>query len=317
MKSYPYSLSFIRYSLFFVLCSLFFSQSIGAQNIVSLWATGTAVPEGTRQLTLRPDGIFCLKGALNDGELKLQTTETFVEGETQFLKPQYVDSYLVNFGLPYTLTKDETAEGWVVSFQEDLYLVQIDVNERTVRGDLFLPWNELLMAGSAHPGGADRREWSRDNMSSFVRSQTDPYEFTWTGELNYYPDVVEPGRFKLEGQSTWGPRELHPWSQDEPVLESTKVRIGGPDTKWSVSQNGTYRITVNLWTETFHAELLSASRPDNATAITAPQSGAPSGASPLRGEVVYSLDGHRQTSLRPGLNIVRRPDGTVVKMLKR
>ena len=189
------------------------------------------------------------------GELKIMTTAEFQKGITQFLKPQLIDSYLVNFGLGYTLTSDETQPGWVVSFAEETYRFLVDTRNRKLSGELMLPWNEVLIAGSAFQGGSDGTEWKRDNMLPFVRDHENPYVFTWTGELGDFGGV-EPGRFKLEGQMTWGPRELHPFTQDEDILNAGESRIGGDDTKWHVSQPGTYRITVDLFNETVKAELL-------------------------------------------------------------
>lgn len=218
----------------------------------ALWATGSAVPGGTQQLARRPDGVFRFAGPLNQGELKIQTTAEFQKGTTQFLKPQLQDSYLVNFGLNYTLTSDETQPGWVVSFAEDTYRFLIDTDSRKLTGELLLPWNEVLIAGSAFEGGSDGTEWKRDNMLPFTRDEENPYVFTWTGELGDFGGV-EPGRFKLEGQMTWGPRELHPFTQDEDILQAGEARIGGSDTKWHVSQPGTYTITVDLLNETVKA----------------------------------------------------------------
>ena len=115
-----------------------------AQNFDALWATGSAVAEGPRQLTKRPDGQFRFAGALNEGELKIMTTETYQKGVTQFLKPQLVDSYLINHGLNYVITSDESQPGWVVSFQEDTYRFLVDPVSRKVTGELMLPWNEVF-----------------------------------------------------------------------------------------------------------------------------------------------------------------------------
>ena len=245
----------MRAILFYILC-LFIQETADAQNFEALWATGSAVPEGTVPLTKRPDGQFRFAGALNEGELKIMTTETFQKGTTQFLKPQLVDSYLINKGLNYVITSDETQPGWVVSFQENTYRFLVDPVSRKVTGELMLPWNEVFIAGSAFEGGASRVEWNRDGMLPFERDHDNPYVFTWTGPLGEYQNVIEPGRFKLEGQMTWGPREMHPYTQDEDILSSTQMRQGGDDTKWHVYKKGTYRIVVDLFNETFHAELL-------------------------------------------------------------
>lgn len=246
-------------------CWLSLLLLLSFSNVVAqdaLWATGSAVPDGTTvQLTRRPDGKFTYTGPLNDGELKIMTTATPTAG-TQYLTPQQADSYLVNYGLTYVLTTDANREGWYVSFQEDTYRFVVDTGKRTVTGELLLPWNELLIAGSAITDGANNVEWNRDNMLPFTRSHDNPYVFTWEGWLGHF-DVVEPDRFKLEGQMTWGPRELHPYSQDEDILTSTQFRQGGDDTKWHVYQEGRYRITVDLFHETIRAEIIAGNRNEN------------------------------------------------------
>lgn len=302
-----------RYRIFLAtLVAVMSAAFTNAQDIEQLWATGSAVPDGTCQLTKRPDGQFRFAGALNPGELKIMTTEHFVKGTTQFLRPQLVDSYLINNGIGYALTTDENQPGWVVSFQEDTYRFLVDTQGRKVTGELMLPWNELLIAGSAFPGGSDRTEWKRDNMLSFERDHDNPYIFTWTGELGVYDNVVEPGRFKLEGQMTWGPRELHPFVQDEDILEASQVCTGGPDNKWHVSVDGVYKITVDLFYETISAELLYSSSNLDATGIQSNK---------MESDDVYmeiyDMNGIRLQHLRKGLNIVKMGDGTVRKIWHR
>lgn len=283
-----------------------------AQGFEELWATGSAVPEGTCQLVKRPDGQFRFAGPLNAGELKIMTTEVYQEGVTQFLKPQLADSYLINYGLNYVVTSDVEQPGWVVSFQEDTYRFLVDPVARRVTGELMLPWNEVFIAGSAFEGGADNREWNRNGMLPFERDHDNPYVFSWTGQLAPYDNVVEPGRFKLEGQMTWGPRELHPYVQDENLLESTQMRMGGDDTKWHVYTEGTYHIVVDLFNETFHAELLSdhlLPQEDGVGEMKAePGNTAPE---------VYSIDGVRLPQMQKGLNILRSSDGRVRKVFVR
>ena len=297
-------------SFLFVIFSFLFSCHVAAQP-QELWATGTALPDGPCQLVLRPDGKFRFAGALAEGELQLMTTATYQEGVTQFLAPKLVDSYLINYGLAYTLTTDQHSAGWVVPFSENTYRFIVDTAGRTVRGELFLPWNELLIAGSAFPGGSDNVEWKRDNMQPFIRDHEDPYVFEWTGELGIYDNVVEPGHFKLEGQMTWGPRELHPYQNGEDILASTQLRTGGDDTKWQVKTPGTYRLRVNLFTETIQAELLSASmRPtEQPTAIQTTND------TPAVAAQIYDLQGTVHQHLTRGLNIVRQPDGTIRKVI--
>ena len=294
----------ILIGLSFIICHLSFSPA-GAQSFTALWATGSAVPGGVQQLEQRPDGQFRYAGPLNVGELKVQTTATAQPGTTQYLRPQLVDSYLINNGLQYMVTTDADQPGWVVSFQEDTYCFTVDPFSRRLTGQLLLPWNEVLLAGSAFAGGANSVEWSRDAMLSFERDRQNPYRFTWIGELGVYDDVVEPGRFKLEGQMTWGPRELHPYTQDEDLLQSTQMRQGGDDTKWRVSQHGTYRITVDLLTLDFHAELQQNARSGEANGISTISDASTATQQHRRGSTFFSLDGRRLTARpsQPGLYI--------------
>ena len=111
---------------------------------------------------------------------------------------------------------------------------------------------------------------------------------------------------------TWGPRELHPYVQDENLLESTQMRMGGDDTKWHVYTEGTYHIVVDLFNETFHAELLSdhlLPQEDGVGEMKAePGNTAPE---------VYSIDGVRLPQMQKGLNILRSSDGRVRKVFVR
>jgi hypothetical protein len=110
---------------------------------------------------------------------------------------------------------------------------------------------------------------------------------------------------------TWGPRELHPYQHDEDILESTQLRTGGDDTKWQVKTPGTYRLRVNLFTETIHAELLAAkARSDEQlTPIHTIHD------NPAAVDQIYDLQGTVHQHLTRGLNIVRQADGTIRKVL--
>ena len=298
----------IKTTILYTFC-LFIQVLAIAQDFESLWATGSAVPEGTVQLTKRPDGQFRFAGALNDGELKIMTTEVYQKGTTQFLKPQLVDSYLINKGLNYVLTSDESQPGWVVSFQENTYRFLVDPMARKVTGELMLPWNEVFIAGSAFEGGANHVEWNRNGMLPFERDHDNPYVFSWTGELGEFSGVVEPGRFKLEGQMTWGPRELHPYVQDEDLLSSTQMRQGGDDTKWPVYIPGTYHIVVDLFNETFSAELISSAKRPQTDGV-----GDVETSHEEHPYAVYNMNGMQVQQMQRGINIVRTPDGKVRKV---
>lgn len=297
--------------LIYVTAIAWAAQPLMAQD--NLWATGSAVPGGIQQLVKRPDGQFRFSGPLNAGEVKIRTTEEYQQGTTRYLMPQLTDSYLINYGLKYSLTTDSAKAGWQVLFQEDTYRFIVNTSSQTVTGEVMLPWNEVLIAGSAFIGGSDNIEWKRDNMLPFVRDHENPYVFTWIGELGIYDNVIEPGHFKLEGQMTWGPRELHPYTDDEDPLNSTQVCLGGPDRKWFIRTPGKYKITVDLFAETFHAELLNGVNREETSGIEQIEKSAEKG---TEVKAVYDLQGRSQQKLQRGLNIVRNADGTVKKVLK-
>lgn len=128
---------------------------------------------------------------------------------------------------PHPDSKTNLCQDEQQSFCQYIHMAA-DTKSRTVRGELFLPWNELLMAGSAFPG--------------------------------------------------------------------------------------TYRIRVNLFTETISGELLSpGSRTlDESTALL------PSLVQSEEGRVstaIFDLQGTTQSRLRPGLNIIRLPNGTIRKVV--
>ena len=293
--------------LIYVTAIAWAAQPLMAQD--NLWATGSAVPGGIQQLVKRPDGQFRFSGPLNAGEVKIRTTEEYQQGTTRYLMPQLTDSYLINYGLKYSLTTDSAKAGWQVLFQEDTYRFIVNTSSQTVKGEVMLPWNEVLIAGSAFIGGSDNIEWKRDNMLPFVRDHENPYVFTWIGELGLYDNVIEPGHFKLEGQMTWGPRELHPYVQDEDLLSSTQMRQGGDDTKWHVYIPGTYHIVVDLFNETFHAELIAGANTYETDGVTGME-----GTSDSMPTAVYNMGGVRMPSLQKGLNIVRTANGKVRKI---
>ena len=72
-----------RYRIFLAtLVAIMSTAFSNAQDIEQLWATGSAVLDGTCQLTKRPDGQFRFAGALNPGDLKIMTTEHYTISQT-------------------------------------------------------------------------------------------------------------------------------------------------------------------------------------------------------------------------------------------
>lgn len=238
-----------------------------AQDMTHLWAVGTAVPGGIQELTPFPNKQFKYTGRLIEGgTLAFRNKELPTASGVRYLKPTYEDAYAVTNTTPFTLalSKDSLASLWTVPLTEDIYRITIDINAKTLTGELFCPWNELFIVGGATECG-----WVTYTFLPFTRDEDEVCTWDWTGELRERQEFGEPRRFKFLGQNAWEPKALHPFSQDEDILGSTQLLTGGSgDNKWSIRQEGYYHIRVDVFRETVHAEYLGATpSSDGPTAI--------------------------------------------------
>lgn len=110
-------------------------------------------------------------------------------------------------------------------------------------------------------GGCVECGWNADTAPALTQDGNDPYVWTWTGELKNRPENVEPNRFKILGQNDWNPKSLHPYTQDEPATTSTQLMINGDDNKWAIDKDGYYKVTVNIFLQTFSCEYLGTVEP--------------------------------------------------------
>lgn len=227
---------------------IFVSLCSTAQDMSRLFVVGSAVPGGIQELTPFPNKQFKYTGTLYQGTLAIRNQGAL----KRYLKPTYEDSYVVNNTLPYTLSGDSVASQWVVPITEDIYRITIDLNAKTLHGELFTTWNELFIVGGATECG-----WVTYTFLPFTRDPEEVCAWDWTGELKERPEFGEPRRFKFNGQNAWEPKVLHPFTSDEDVLTSTQILTGGTvDHKWSVTKDGFYHIRVDVFRETIRAEYL-------------------------------------------------------------
>ena len=261
---------------------IFLSLSAGAQDMSRLFAVGSAVPGGIQELTAFPNKQFKYTGTLYQGTLAIRNQGSI----KRYLKPTYEDSYVVNNTLPYTLSSDSAASQWVVPVTEDIYRITVDLNAKTLHGELFTAWNELFIVGGATECG-----WVTYTFLPFTRDPEEVCAWDWTGELKERPEFGEPRRFKFSGQNAWEPKMLHPFTSDEDVLGSTQLCTGGTeDRKWSITKEGYYHIRVDVFRETVRAEYLGASMPGEGGATSIGPSPQPS---PKWEGEVYDLSGRK------------------------
>ena len=235
----------IRSLLFAVCC--FVCSHMAAQD---LWITGSAVPGGAQKLEKVADNDYKYAGRLNAGELRVATAKKPRKG-TRFFSPVLMDANLVNKGIAYCETTDAKAPAWQVVVSEDRYRLHVFTDRKELRGEIFQPWGELFIAGGATEAG-----WKEGKMLLMKQDLNNPCLWTWEGELKRHPEVEEPTSFKFQGQDRWYPKNLHPYRQGTDVLQDRRLRIGGDDTKWEISRDGRYRITVDLFHETIQADIV-------------------------------------------------------------
>lgn len=238
-----------------------------AQDMSHLYAIGSAVPGGIQELTPFPNKQFKFAGTLNEGTLVIRNTLEHKTLGTRYLKPTYEDSYIVNNSLPFTLNRDSTISEWVVTLTEDVYRFTVDLNNNTLKGEIFRPWNELFIVGGATECG-----WVTYTFLPFTREENEICSWDWTGELKERPEYGEPRRFKFNGQNAWDPKVLHPFTSDEDILHSSQLLTGGTaDNKWKITQEGYYHIRVDVFRETVSAEYLGTTMPGSTpTGIDSP-----------------------------------------------
>lgn len=238
-----------HYRILLLLALLLAVNAAGAASFDKLWITGSAVPGGKQELKQNAGNEFLFAGKLQAGSFRIVATEN-ITSATRYLNPRLTDSNVISDGLPYAVQTDTLTEGWQVYFADDHYRFTVDADRGVVKGEIMKPWNELFIVG-----GCLGRGWHAYWMTPMTRDARDPYVFTWTGELKADSTHEEPRSFKLEGQDIWGPKELHPYQAGEDPLRSNTFRHGGKDTKWDITRDGIYTIRVDLFHQTFRAEM--------------------------------------------------------------
>ena len=262
-----------------------------------LWITGSAVPGGTQQLEPYPDGSYRFHGTLLGGTLRIINTPAEQNG-TRYIVPRYTNTSVATDGETLTRSTTSAADAnWTVPFTENRYRFTVNTKRQTFSGELFVPFGELyIIGGCMAENQAD--QWHIENAQPFARSESNPNVWYWTGQLRNIPGNVEPRRFKLVAQKDWGPRALHPFTQDEPLLTSSRASEVSDDNKWAVSKDGWYTLTVDMFRETIHADYLGS---DYDIPASAPQATL----SPdIAHEVAYHLNGQALCIPLSGIHIM-------------
>ncbi|MBO7069431.1 MAG: DUF5110 domain-containing protein [Bacteroidaceae bacterium] len=235
-------------------------QTARAAYVSRLYVRGSAIPGGVQELkSFNSRSCFKYHGKLLPGTFVITTSEQ-PRSSSRYYKPAQYDSNVVNDGINYTSTTDSTVAAWTVLFEADNYRFTVTPSSSTagtMQGELFTWWYESWICGGCVEDNQTPGEgnWQISSGKAMEQSSLNPYEWTWTGELKNYTSNDEPKRFKINGQYGWSPKVLHPFKQDESILTAKEIWYNGTsDYKWAISQDGIYRITINVFEETISGE---------------------------------------------------------------
>ena len=229
-------------------------------TITDLWAVGTAVPNGKMKIEANLNQLpsqFKFIGELKVGTLKFMSTEK-ADATTQYIVPSTADIDIVGTTGSKTVTTATTA-GWSVANADTTYKIEIDLLNKSVIAELFLPWTELYIVGAATRAG-----WDFSKGIPFKVDSLNPYIYTVDDTLmSGFGSGTESSRFKIVGQVTGeGPKSLHSTIMDEDILEATRLVPNSGDNKWAISseKQGRYSIKVNLLRETIKAKYIDSTQ---------------------------------------------------------
>ena len=302
-----------RVSLFILFLFLqwsMFSSMAYAQT--RLYVRGSAVPGGVQELTRFSTNVsgrytFKFHGKLLPGDLYVTTTES-PRSSSRYFAPKLVDTNIVTNKADYVSKADSIGAEWAVLFEADNYRFTVDTYNKQLTGELFNRWYEAWICGGCvedeQGKGISGQEghWQITAGKQMEQSWDDPNVFEWTGLLKAYSYNQEPKRFKINGQYGWGPKVLHPFTQDASILTAKQVWYNGSeDFKWVIVKDGYYRIRINVFEETIEGEYLGAEEPDPDGIETVHSS-----QSIVHSHETYDLLGRRVThsQLKPGIYIV-------------
>lgn len=222
------------------------SAAFGASAVDHLNIIGSATPGGWSVLDgiLMPpvadgENVFSCIGYLKaDEEFKFTCGKDFSDSNKEYRNAStdpYEISNLIQGGNDYKFKVKESANYKVVCDLNDMTVsvTKAEYQENPIR------FNALFMVGNATSGGwnivdGTRLEWG---------GESEPFKFTWTGELN-------EGEFKIDSNSyngDWaGPWFFAGLDEDGNIDYSKIIADGTGDRKWQIAESGRYNVDIDL-----------------------------------------------------------------------
>lgn len=211
-----------------------------------LWMVGDATPKGWDISNATPmvqDGsdpyLFTYTGVLVAGEFKIATVKDF---DGAFYRPLANHPALTETAVQ--VSSGDPDNKWQISTtQAGNYKITLNLHTNTISivntDPPKAPFSQLWLLGDATPGG-----WSLDAVTPLTVDASDSFIFTWTGPLT-------TGDFKIATAKDFNAPFYRP-TTNAPDLSATAVQLnaGDPDNKWHITTASTYKITLNLHTNT-------------------------------------------------------------------
>lgn len=234
------------------------APTVAPIEVEKLYVVGDATPNGWNidaptELAHPSKYIFVYEGVLTIGELKACASTG--DWGVPFVRPTFGGCKIGKSGVEdpafdYVANPDNK---WNVT-DAGQYRLTFDLEHWTITSEFLgeltvtkdpIDTETLFMIGDATPGG-----WSMDNATAFTQDATDPYIFTWQGEL-----VTGSMKACLVKDGTFSCPFIRPTQADVEITAAGVaspdfVFTTSPDDKWLVKEAGTYRITFDLkkWT---------------------------------------------------------------------
>jgi hypothetical protein len=185
--------------------------------------------------------LFEWHGVLKEGEIKFSTFKgDWCDGD--WLNATQADQSITATDYQITIACDGPDYKWKVEASEaGEYIIKIDIENGTILFDDPYPADSLYLVGDATPSG-----WDIANPVAMERSSTNPYQFTWQGELA--EGEIKFSTFKGDWcDGLWINAETNNQTIDNYEFVYTNA-CDGPDNKWLVDsiEAGLYSIFVDL-----------------------------------------------------------------------
>ena len=221
-----------------------------------LYAIGSATPGGwdwgnAPELEKKSDYIYVYEGELLAGELKFAGEKSW---DVPFVRPASDGVKINKDGVEsgdfvYAASPDDK---WVVEDHGN-YRLTFDLEHWTIQAEFLNAIEdapEYYMIGEATTGG-----WSWDDCQVLAQDANNKKVFTWEGKL-------KEGTFKMSNKKDFNAAFVRPSSADVEVnangvaANDFVVSAGAPDNQWKVTEEGYYRISINVETKNINVTYL-------------------------------------------------------------